>query len=93
MAKAKVAVLKCTPETILTDIARLCDLAGHEGGPGGRQDHHPEGQHLVALPVPGANTTPWQMEGTIQALRAAGFATSPACRTRPWSPTPSRARI
>ena len=28
MAKAKVAVLKCKPETIMSDIARLCELAG-----------------------------------------------------------------
>lgn len=26
------------------------------------------------FPFPGANTTPWQLEGTIQALRAQGFA-------------------
>jgi len=28
MAKAKVAVLKCKPETILSDIERLCEMAG-----------------------------------------------------------------
>ena len=28
MAKSKVAVLKVKPETILSDIERLCDLAG-----------------------------------------------------------------
>jgi uncharacterized protein (DUF362 family) len=74
MAKAKVAVLRCAPETILTDIERLCELAGMK-------------QALVAgkttilkdniswhYPFPGANTTPWQMEGTIKTLRAAGYA-------------------
>ena len=28
MAKSKVAVLKCKPETVLEDIERLCELAG-----------------------------------------------------------------
>ena len=28
MSKAKVAVIKVKPETILTDIERLCELAG-----------------------------------------------------------------
>jgi uncharacterized protein (DUF362 family) len=73
MAKAKVAVLKCKPETILRDIERLCELAGMKQAlaPG----------HTTILkdniswhyPFPGANTTPWQMEGTIQALRNAGY--------------------
>ena len=37
MAKAKVAVLKVNPETILEDIERLCALARHEGGPAAGQ--------------------------------------------------------
>jgi hypothetical protein len=28
MAKSKVAVLKCKPETILGDVGRLCELGG-----------------------------------------------------------------
>src|SRR5271165_3424908 len=74
MGKSKVAVLKCKPETILEDIERLCDLAGMKQAlaPG----------HTTILkdniswhyPFPSANTTPWQMEGTILALKKAGFA-------------------
>jgi uncharacterized protein (DUF362 family) len=73
MAKSKVAVLKCRPETVLGDIERLCELAGMKQAlsPG----------HTTILkdniswhyPFPSANTTPWQMEGTIQALRGAGY--------------------
>ena len=54
--RSKVAVLKVKPETILDDIERLCELAGMRRGAGARRDHHPQGQHLLALPVPGAPT-------------------------------------
>ena len=45
------------------------------------------------FPFPAANTTPWQLEGTVRALRQDGLPTSSASRTRPSSPTPSKARI
>jgi uncharacterized protein (DUF362 family) len=73
MATATVSVLKVKPETVLSDIQRLCELAGLSSAldPNSRtilKDniswHHP---------FPGANTTPWQLEGAILALRAAGF--------------------
>ena len=70
LMKSKVAVLRVTPDTILSDIDRLVDLAGVSDALAPGQDDDPQGQHLLALPVPGANTTPWQLEGTIHALRA-----------------------
>jgi uncharacterized protein (DUF362 family) len=73
MAKSKVAVLKCKPETILADIERLCDLAG-------MKQALPAGHTTILkdniswhYPFPSANTTPWQMEGAILALRGAGY--------------------
>ncbi len=73
MKKSKVAVLKVRPETILTDIERLCEL----GGMGAALE---KGRTTILkdniswhYPFPGANTTPWQLEGTIQALRNAGY--------------------
>ena len=83
MAKSKVAVLKVKPETILEDIERLCELGGMKQAlaPG----------HTTILkdniswhyPFPGANTTPWQMEGTILALKKRrATRTSRPCRTR-----------
>ena len=74
MAKAKVAVLKCTPETILTDIERLCELAGMKQALAAGKTTILKDNISWHYPFPGANTTPWQMEGTIQALRAAGHA-------------------
>jgi uncharacterized protein (DUF362 family) len=73
MAKSKVAALRVTPATVLEDIERVCELAGmREALPAG---------HTTILkdniswhyPFPGANTTPWQLEGTIVALRKAGL--------------------
>lgn len=73
MAKSKVAVLKVKPETILTDIEKLCDLAEM------RQALDPAATTILKdniswhYPFPGANTTPWQMEGCILALKHAGY--------------------
>ncbi len=73
MAKSKVAVLKVKPETILDDIDRLCTLAG-------MKDALKSGATTILkdniswhYPFPGANTTPWQLEGTVLALQKAGF--------------------
>jgi uncharacterized protein (DUF362 family) len=74
MSKAKVSVIKTKPETILGDIQRLCELAG-------LRDALAPGVTTILkdniswhYPFPAANTTPWQLEGTIQALRGAGYA-------------------
>ncbi len=71
--KGKVAVLKTTPGTVLEDYARLLSLAGLE-------DALPKGpETLLKINVswqtwyPSCSTTPWQLEGVIQALRAAGY--------------------
>ncbi len=71
--RSKVAILRTQPETVLQDYARLFELA--------------EGRHVLQsglttilkdniswhYAMPAANTTPWQLEGTILALRQAGF--------------------
>lgn len=71
--KSKVAVLKTKPETILDDIERLMHFAGFE-------QYLQKGATTILkdniswhFPFPAANTTPWQMEGTILALKNAGF--------------------
>jgi uncharacterized protein (DUF362 family) len=73
MAKSKVAALKVSPATVLEDIERLCDLAG-------MREALPSGSTTILkdniswhYPFPGANTTPWQLEGTVVALRKAGL--------------------
>ncbi len=71
--RAKVAVLRVSPERVLDDIDRLHELAGVEralapGCPTILKDNI-----SWHFPFPGANTTPWQLEGTIRALRRRGF--------------------
>ncbi|MBN1146562.1 MAG: DUF362 domain-containing protein [Anaerolineales bacterium] len=71
--KSKVAVLYTQPESVLQDYQRLFDLAG------GAQALQPGVTTILKdnitwhFPMPGVNTTPWQLEGSILALRQAGF--------------------
>src|SRR5260221_9478983 len=73
MARSKVAVLRVHPDRVLEDIDRLCELGGVEAA-------FPKGKTTILkdniswhFPFPGANTTPWQLEGTIRSLRARGY--------------------
>ena len=71
--KSRVAILRTRPETVLDDIARLSEMAGVRTAlaPGSRTIL--KDNISWHFPFPGANTTPWQLEGTILALRKAGF--------------------
>jgi uncharacterized protein (DUF362 family) len=73
MAKSKVAVLKVKPETILSDIERLCDLAGMESALDKGKTTILKDNISWHYPFPGANTTPWQLEGTTLALKNSGY--------------------
>ncbi len=71
--KATVAALRTRPERVLEDYERLIDLAGvaqylQPGAPTILKDNI-----SWHFPFPAANTTPWQLEGTVRALRAGGF--------------------
>ena len=73
MPKAKVAVLKTRPDTVLDDVARLFDLAGGPTALDRSATTIIKDNISWHYPFPSANTTPWQLEGTILALRRAGF--------------------
>ena len=74
MAKSKVAVLKVKPETILEDIERLCELGGMKEALAPGAHDHPQGQHLLALPVPGARTRrPGRWRAPSSRSRTAGL--------------------
>ena len=70
--RSRVAVLKVKPETVLDDIARTAELGGM------KQALDPTSTTILKdniswhYPFPAANTTPWQLEGTILALRKQG---------------------
>ena len=70
---ATVAALRTRPDRVLDDYERLLDLAG------ARQHLAPGATTILKdniswhFPFPAANTTPWQLEGTVRALHANGF--------------------
>ena len=71
--KSRVAVLYTKPETILADYARLMDLAG-------AREALPIEKPVILkdniswhFPMPGANTTPWQLEGVARYLQQNGY--------------------
>ncbi len=73
MPKSKVAVLRTQPETVLRDYERVMEMADFER-------HLPPSSAVILkdniswhFPFPGANTTPWQLEGTILSLRNRGY--------------------
>jgi uncharacterized protein (DUF362 family) len=72
--KATVAALRTRPDRVLDDYERLIDLAR------AREYLAPGATTILKdniswhFPFPAANTTPWQLEGTIRALRSEGFA-------------------
>lgn len=70
----KVAVIKATPENILDNIKVLCDLAGMKEGLVKNKPVIIKDNISWHMPFLSANTTPWQLEGAILALKAAGFA-------------------
>jgi len=73
MTRSKVAVIRVKPETILADIDRLHALAGVERALDRGATTILKDNISWHFPFPGANTTPWQLEGAIRALRSRGF--------------------
>jgi uncharacterized protein (DUF362 family) len=72
-SKAKVAIIRTRPKTVLDDTVRLFEIGG------GKEALVKQTPTLLKdniswhYPFPSANTTPWQLEGTILALKENGF--------------------
>jgi uncharacterized protein (DUF362 family) len=73
MSKPKVAILRTTAKTVLKDYERLMELADFE-------QELPKDKEVILkdniswhFPMPSANTTPWQLEGVIKALKNANY--------------------
>ena len=73
MKRPIVAILKTSPARVLDDVARLMDMAGAKSA------LNPETSTILKdniswhHPFLSANTTPWQLEGTILGLKGTGF--------------------
>ena len=73
MSRSKVAVLRTSPQTVIADYGALMEMAEY-------RQYLPEGKTTILKDniswhflFPGANTTPWQLEGTIRGLKARGY--------------------
>jgi len=73
MTKSKVAVLRVSPDTVLDDVDRLLGLAGVEHALDRGAQTILKDNISWHFPFPGANTTPWQLEGTVRSLRSRGY--------------------
>lgn len=67
--KAKVAVLKTSPDTILEDYEKLFELADMHSALDASADTVLKTNISWHYFFPGANTTPWQLEATIRELK------------------------
>ncbi|MEM7480593.1 MAG: DUF362 domain-containing protein [Acidobacteriota bacterium] len=72
-SKARVAVVKTRPDSVLEDIGRTMDLGEAKSYLDPAATTILKDNISWHFPYPGANTTPWQLEGTIQKLRADGY--------------------
>ncbi|MGA1869993.1 MAG: DUF362 domain-containing protein [bacterium] len=73
MKKAKVGILRTNPESVVQDYQYLCELVGMKDALDSSSTTILKDNISWHLLYPGANTTPWQLEGTICALHNAGF--------------------
>src|ERR1041384_7487944 len=71
--KAIVATLRTQPDHVLDDYAYLMDLAGARNCLSRGATTILKDNSSWHFPFPAANTAPWQLEGTVRALRAEGF--------------------
>lgn len=71
--KARVAVLRTSPERVLEDYDRLAGLAGMEDCLDKSAATILKDNISWHFAYPGANTTPWQLEGAVRALRGRGY--------------------
>ncbi|MFN3283534.1 MAG: DUF362 domain-containing protein [Pseudothermotoga sp.] len=73
MKKSKVAVLKTVPNSVVDDYVKLIRMAEVERSLDKNCVTILKDNISWHLPMPSANTTPWQLEGTIKALKELGF--------------------
>ena len=73
MSKSKVAVLFTTPKTVLEDYHRLMNLAGYQDVIAKDADTALKVNISWHFFFPGSSTTPWQLEGTIRAMKQDGY--------------------
>src|SRR5258705_11219270 len=76
------SVLRVAPDTVLDEVERLVDLAGISTALARGATTILKDNISWHFPFPAANTTPWQLEGTIRALARRGFADQVPVQTK-----------
>ena len=80
--KGKVAVLRTRPETVLDDYQHLMELAGYQEALPKDKDTILKINISWQTWYPACSTMPWQLEGVIRALQAAGYGNLIAAHNR-----------
>ncbi len=84
MHRAKVAVVRTSPETVLADYYRLMNLAGYQAVLPKDAETGLKVNISWHFFYPASSTTPWQLEGVIRAMKRDGYepARIHACHNR-----------
>src|SRR5262245_16611172 len=82
--RSKVAILRTTPGSVLTDYHELLNLAGYQQVIDRTADTALKVNISWHFFFPGSSTTPWQLEGVIRAMKQDGYGPnrSHACHNR-----------
>jgi uncharacterized protein (DUF362 family) len=72
-SKAKVAILRTSPDKVIDDYIKAGQVAGLKDFLAADNTTILKDNISWHLPFPGANSVPWQIEGTIKALKEAGI--------------------
>ena len=70
--RSKVAILRTSPETVLSDYHELMNLAGYQDVVAKDADTALKVNISWHFFYPGSSTTPWQLEGVIRAMKQDG---------------------
>jgi uncharacterized protein (DUF362 family) len=73
MSKAKVAILRTTPATVLEDYHRAMNLAGYQEVIAKDADTALKVNISWHFFYPASSTTPWQLDGVISAMKKDGY--------------------
>lgn len=73
MSKAKVAIIKTSPATVLEDYHRVMNLAGYQDVLAKDKDTALKINISWHFWFPAASTTPWQLDGVIRAMKRDGY--------------------
>ena len=71
--KSKVAILRTRPESVVEDVVKVMEMADLGGSLDKKATTILKNNISWHLMYPGANTTPWQLEGAIKGLRKNGL--------------------